>query len=147
MKSIGCVYFWKYKTDGWLGNEWHCTADSYGCDYLLEVLTRITCSDVPMKVEIVLTPVNQSVLDIPEYNSPFENMQVLRFLYSPAASSFYEWSIAENGSTAEITLGKAMLNEWQRAVDDVKNGQSGYSIGLHEDYTVSFWTFEKSNQV
>ncbi|KAB2877601.1 hypothetical protein F9K33_16110 [bacterium] len=135
----GSIYFWKYKTDGWLGSEWHFTADPAGCDFLVQCFERLLQSEFPCELVIHLTPVSQKILRIPDYNSPFKNMDELQFSYRPAGSSYYEWTIVDNKSRVDITMGKAMLAEWKRAVLAVKNGNGDFSIGLNEDHTIFMW--------
>ena len=139
IKQQGSIYFWKYKTDGWLGSEWHFTADSAGCDFLTELFDHMRQSDFSCEPVIQITPVTQNILRVPDYNSPFKDMAELRFTYQPSGSHYYDWSIVDNQNKVEITFGKAMFAEWSRAVLDVKNGKGNYSIGLNEDHTVFIW--------
>lgn len=139
IKQNGSIYFWKYKTDGWLGSEWHFTADSAGCDFLTNLFDRMRRSEFPCESVIQTSPVTQKILRIPNYDSPFKDMTELRFTYHPSGSHYYDWLIVDNKSSVEIVFGKAMLAEWDRAVLDVKNGRGNYSIGLNEDHTVFVW--------
>ncbi|MBL7960881.1 hypothetical protein JNL27_11650, partial [bacterium] len=59
--------------------------------------------------------------------------------YRPAGSNYYEWTIVDNKNRVDITMGKAMLAEWKRAVLAVKNGNGDFSIGLNEDHTIFMW--------
>jgi hypothetical protein len=135
----GSIYFWKYKTDGWLGSEWHFTADPDGCYFLLELFDRMSRSEFICEFVIALTPVTQKILSVPNYDSPYKNMTELRFIYHPSGSHYYEWNIADNKNSVEISLGKAMLEEWRRAVNNADRGIGNYSIGINEDHTVFIW--------
>lgn len=137
----GHVYFWKYKTDGWLGSEWHTTADQGGRSFLLELFDRMAASDTNCEAVIRLTPVSQEILDIPGYDSPYKNMSELHLIYFPTQSYYYEWNIVVNQLLVEIMMGPAMLKEWRRAVQDVKAGSDSYAIGINEDHTVFVWPY------
>ncbi|MBL7961059.1 hypothetical protein JNL27_12560, partial [bacterium] len=109
-------------------------------DFLVQCFERLFQSEFPCELVIHLTPVSQKILRIPDYNSPFKNMDELQFSYRPAGSNYYEWTIVDNKNRVDITMGKAMLAEWIEAVQHIRNGTDNYSIGLNEDYTVFIWS-------
>lgn len=139
IKQHGSIYFWKYKLDGWLGSEWHFTADPSGCDFLISLFDHMRRSEFTCEPVIRVSPVTQEILSVPDYDSPYKDMSELRFTYQPFSANFYNWLIVDNKNCVEISFGKAMLGEWNRAVLDVKNGIGNYSIGLNEDHTVFIW--------
>ena len=145
-KSIpqqGRIYFWKYKTDGWLGSEWHLTADLPGCDFLSRLFVTMQKSEFPYETALSITPVTQNILRIPNYNSPFKNIEELRFSFQPSAPRHYDWIIVDNKNSVEIIFGKAMLTEWINAVQNIKSGVENTLIGLHEDYSIFVWHMPK----
>ena len=139
IKQSGNIYFWKYKTDGWLGSEWHCTADSGACKFLILLFDHMEHSEFLCEPVIALTPVTQDILRIPDYDSPYKNMTELHLIYQPFAPNYYDWHIADNKTAVEIFFGKAMLTEWKRAVMNVDQGIGNFSIGLNEDHIIFFW--------
>ena len=139
IRQTGNVFFWKYKTDGWLGSEWHFTADRSACEYLIRLFDHMEHSEFTCEPVISLTPVTQKILRIPGYDSPYKNMTELRLMYMPFAPNYYDWHIADNKTAVEIFFGKAMLAEWRRAVLNIIQGKGDFPIGLNEDHTVFFW--------
>lgn len=135
----GSVYFWKYKTDGWLGTEWHFTADTKGCADLIELFDRMNTAAEICETVLPVTPVTPEILDIPDYDSPYKNMSEIDLVYFPFQSHYYEWDIIVNRDKVEIKIGRAMLQKWLQAATDVQKGIGNYSIGLHEDHTVFIW--------
>lgn len=146
MKQNGNIYFWKYKTDGWLGSEWHISADKDACQYLLDLFDYMADSVFSCEPVMALTPVTQEILSVPDYDSPYKNMTELRFTYSPFAPHYYDWHITDNKTTVEIIFGKAMLAEWRRAVMNIDQGIGNFPIGLNEDHTVFFWCLPRPHK-
>jgi hypothetical protein len=139
IKKAGKIYFWKYKTDGWLGSEWHITADRDGGEYLIRLLDHMEHSEFTCQPVIPLSPVTQNILRIPDYDSPYKDMAELRLIYQPFAPNYYDWHIVDNKKTVEIFFGKAMLAEWRRAMMIILKDTGNLPIGLDEDHTVFFW--------
>jgi len=132
------IYFWTYKTDGWLGSEWQFVSDAAGCDFMLVMLNKMDLSPVRCKFDIPLSKVTQKVLALLDYDSPIKETTDLILTYDPSGTNYYDWRIADNKKSVEISFGKAMLAEWRRALADVKSGREDLSIGLNEDYCVFF---------
>jgi hypothetical protein len=139
IQQRGSIYFWKYKTDGWIGSEWHFSADASGREFFISLLDEMILMDSPGKYLITVTPVTQKVLRIPNFNSPFENRVGLKLTYSPFDAYYNEWSVSDNENIVDISFGKIILNDWRRAVLEVKTGKDDRSIGLNEDHTVFVW--------
>lgn len=142
-KQKGRIYFWKYKTDGWLGSEWHLAADTKGWNFLSQLFTYLLDSEFPVEAVIQTTPVDQKILRIPDYNSPYKDAAGLRIAYDPAGARFYDWVMTDNQSAVEIALGKAMLTEWIRVLHHKHHQNENQAIGLNEDFTLFIWFDDK----
>ncbi|MBX7150477.1 hypothetical protein K1X84_02470 [bacterium] len=133
----GSIYFWKYKTDGWLGSEWHFTANAVGWNFFVELLNQIERSDSDCTFLISTKAVTQKILRVPDFNSPYENRDGLRLTYSPFESNYYEWSLSDNEHIVDISFGKAILHEWRRVMTESEERET--SIGLEDDHTIFVW--------
>jgi len=139
-KQTGRIYFWKYKTDGWIGSEWHLSADDNGFNYLMHVFERMSCSETGIEQDVVITPVTQRILAIPEYDSPVKNVPRLVLKFHPFDSNYYDWSIKDNKSCLEISFGRAILEQWRQILNfgDARNTDENI-IGLNEEHSILVW--------
>ena len=139
IKQRGSIYFWKYKTDGWIGSEWHFSADSSGRKYFMSLLDHMISLNSPGKCLIKVTPVTQKILRVPDFDSPFEDRSGLKLTYTPFASHYNAWSVGDNENVVDISFGKNVLLAWRRAVLESKSHKSDQIIGLDDDHTVYVW--------
>jgi hypothetical protein len=139
MKQRGLIYFWKYKTDGWIGSEWHFSADTSGRKFFVALMDQMTLLDSPSKYLIKITPVPQKILRIPDFDSPFEDRAGLKLTYTPFPSHYNEWSVGDNEDVVDISFGKNILTAWRRAVLEVTRVKGERSVGLNDDDTVFVW--------
>lgn len=133
----GSIYFWKYKTDGWLGSEWHFAANEQGRKFFVELLNRMETAETDCTFLIKTKAVTQKILRVPDFNSPYENREGLKLTYSPFESNYYEWSVGDNEYIVDISFGKAILREWRRVLTEAQAGET--CIGLEDDHTVFVW--------
>lgn len=141
MKNInqGSVYFWKYKTDGWIGSEWHFYCNRYGRTAFLQALDSLLKADVPARVIFNLNKVTKTIFQRTEVDLPAENRSALILNYKPGDANFNEWTVFDNEIAVELSFGKAVARQWINAFQPVSGKTTGAIIGLGEDDTVYVW--------
>ncbi len=131
----GHVYFWKYKTDGWI--EWNFSADEKGLAYFKRLLDDLSAVDYPQTCIVPITPVPRSILRIPDFAAPIENRQELRITYYPDAAHHDEWRLGDNESVIDLSFGKQILLQWQSLLRN--RGTEDRAMGLNDDYSIFVW--------
>ena len=139
LKQRGSICFWKYKTDGWIGSEWHFSADASGREFFIELMDQMKISAVPCRYAIEVTPVTRKILRMVNCDLPFEDRAGLKLTYKPSDAHYDEWSVGDNENIVDISFGKIILNEWRRAVEEPKGAENDRPIGLDEDHSVFIW--------
>ena len=139
IEQRGAIYLWKYKTDGWIGSEWHFSVDETGKIFFLSLLDEFEKCDTESRYSIQLTEVTQEVLEIPDFNSPFENRRELKLTFTPFDSHFNEWVVGDNENVIDIAFGRRILNDWRRLVLIEQEVIEDNGIGLNEDDTLFIW--------
>ena len=107
---------------------------------MIDLFDQMHLSNITCKFDVHLAKIKQKILDLPNYDSPVKATSELILSYQPSGANFYDWFIADNKTSVEISFGRAMLAEWRQAVTDVKMGKGDFSIGLNEDHSIFFWS-------
>ncbi len=134
----GSVYFWKYKTDGWIGSEWHFRADKTGKDFVIRLLKTIMLSDHPMRHVLKIKPVTRTIAALPCFYLPAENRSALILNFKPGESFAREWTIRDNEQTVDVSFGKAVATEWLETLSS-SSKEPGKPIGIGEDDVIFVW--------
>lgn len=133
----GHVYFWKFKTDGWLGSEWHLSTDRTGRIFMLELMDRWRRETRIRRCRLDISPVSRPVARLPGLDLPTENRQHLKLTYDPADASYDAWSIQDNEQTVDVQFGRTILAMWRKALTALPDDDR--SVGIGEDHTIFVW--------
>lgn len=139
IEQCGRLFLWKYKTDGWLGSEWHFSADSPGRRYFLNLLDGLEQSTREERRLLSLDPVTRSLARRPGLDLPTENRFGLRLRWQPSDGMFNVWHISDNQKIVDVEFGQRILVEWRRMV--ALPGRTGNDriLGLDEDHVIFIW--------
>lgn len=131
----GHVYFWKYKTDGWI--EWNFSADEKGQAYFRRLLDDLSAADYPQTSIVPITPVPRSILRIPDFAAPIENRRELRITYYPDAAHHDEWRLDDNESRIDLSFGRQVLSQWRTLMANPSTADR--AIEWNDDHSVFIW--------
>jgi hypothetical protein len=134
--QAGRIYFWKFKSDGWLGSEWHFSADEKGTAFFMKLLDRFEAMTNHDDVRLSVTPVTREWLDRCDFDGAYEDRRFLRLVYHPSEGHTDEWSIRDNESMVEISFGRAILRRWRQLLQENVDERE---LGMGEDYVVFVW--------
>lgn len=134
--QAGRIFFWKFKSDGWLGSEWHFAADPAGSVFLQDLFDRMEITTERCDIRLSIMPVTREWLDRCDFDGAYEGRRFLRLVYDPSDGQAGEWSIRDNESTVEVSFGRTILRRWRQLLTEDSDERT---IGLGEDHVVFVW--------
>lgn len=133
----GQIYFWKFKTDGWMGSEWHFSTDRVGRVFMLELMDRLGRETRIKSCRLEISPVPRHVARRPGLDLPTEDRRHLKLNYDPADASYDAWSVRDNEQTVDVQFGRTILAMWRGAMTGLPDDDR--SVGIGEDHTLFVW--------
>ena len=124
-KQRGITLLWKEK--GRPSAEWNISCDDQGCDSLLQLLDIMDRSPWSNKREIAITrPIHipQGPDDRPHYIPKWLLLNYGKTKFSPD-----HWKLFKSNRTVVLELGANRLDEFRRAITDIRAGLGDYAFG------------------
>lgn len=143
-KQKGSVCVWQYVDVSPNYYGWHFSANRAGCDSLLDLIQLFKQAKWNAKVEVHISPATKDILKIPGVrggDAPARSPNAIELTFSPAADPPNKWELGFRGMNLSLTLGPAMLQEFEQLVADVSRGRDDYSIGP-EDRASRLWCWQ-----
>lgn len=132
-KQRGRVCVWKHK---WRHVDWNIAADLPGCDTLLELVDLLQMARWPSHATVTLVKTQQTATG---FSSPavFANRFVLKACKDDLAED--HWSLQATADELMLVTGKARLDEFRRAILEMRRGEGDCSIGAKQAPLWIWW--------
>lgn len=124
-KQRGNIYVWRYDKNPRNYYGWHLTADSMGCESLIELLLEFMPSESGFFRTIRLAKPTHNQYRVPGCKNKIVAETKLVMSKSDISE---DWDISNSEGKLKIHLGTDQIEKFVSGVNDVKNGKGDYSI-------------------
>ncbi len=136
---VGSISIWKYSEKNPLHRHWNLTADTKGCDSLLELLSLMQVSQFSSKKTVRLALPTDQQINVPNNrNAKWHSKLILELKYTKSNND--QWQLYETNNTIEIIAGNNKLIELCEVLKKIKNNKGDFAISDgNDDNVLYFW--------
>ncbi|MCH9648644.1 MAG: hypothetical protein K0U98_10420 [Deltaproteobacteria bacterium] len=143
-KQRGKVALWRYRDNVGNYSGFHMTADTTGCESLLELFRLMLEADYSSAQSIRLIPPTEGMLSVPNNRGGSARWRTsrvwtIRYPKSRVSPDHWELSVAER--TCNLVTGRSLLEDLRKGVEDIQRGEGDYSIesGREQESNHPLW--------
>jgi hypothetical protein len=134
-KQDGKLYVWKYRDASPNYSGWHMSADSKGCETLLDLLDRMLSAKWPSKKNLIITRPGKTELAAPNVRGGAAKVispSNLTLAYPKGQVDGKYWSLDFLKPNLSLRLGLAKVGQLLESVRAMSEGQGDFCIGPDE---------------
>jgi len=129
------IFLWRYVDPPRSYAGWHFTGTATGCRVFGDILRALHPERVPSR-SVPLSEPAERELSVPDCSAQVIAFDRLRVTHTTSAA---DWSIEEEGSEIELSLGSDGMTRLLAALDDIRIGRGDYTIGREEQPLWIWW--------
>lgn len=129
------IFLWRYVDPPRSYAGWHFTGTATGCRVFGDILRMLRPDRVPSR-SVPLSEPAERELSVPNGPVQFVAFDRLRVTHTATAA---DWSIEEEGSEIELSLGSDEMIRLLAALDDIRIGRGDYTIGSEAQPLWIWW--------
>ena len=141
-KQDGRVYLWRYRGNPRSYPGWHLTADGRGSDSLLRLFDLMLSATYSSHQTMQITAPGEQQLAVPGCSAAVLPAVSLTLRYPKSSVPDGEWSLRDESGEIHLTVGWLRLEQLQKGVEDLRNGEGDYAIAIEKSEEECLWVWQ-----